>query len=229
MKWVNEQYKTNLKSFNKVDGIKAIVIYIFIMASCFFQGWLYTTDASVALLNSSQIWIPLFLSVLFIGYMSLSKETIGSIGITRDNLPQSIVCGVIGGSVLLALQTVMLKLQGGELSVDVPLLINWIVFIIAAFEEEIVFRGYIQTRLSGLVRSQWVVGVINAILFLSIHYPVRWVVSGVISVWDLPGVYVISLLMLHYLCDAVYTKTNCLWGAFVLHLIYNAVGAMIVI
>lgn len=229
MKWVNEQYKMNLNSFNKVDGIKAIVVYILIMASCFFQGWLYTTDASIALLNSSQIWIPLLLSVMFIGYMTLMKEKLCSIGITIDNFIQSIIYGGFGGCILLVLQAVLMKLQGGELSIEVPLLMNWIVFIIAAFEEEIIFRGYIQTRLSGLVRRQWVVGIMNAILFLLIHYPVRWVATGVISIFELSSDYVISLLVLHYSCDAVYKKTNCLWGAFVLHFIYNAVGAMIVI
>ncbi|WP_431190405.1 CPBP family glutamic-type intramembrane protease [Blautia wexlerae] len=41
--------------------------------------------------------------------------------------------------------------------------------------------------------------------------------------------YIVSLLALHFFCDAVYKRTNCLWGAVILHIIYNAVGAMIII
>ncbi|MFR0805518.1 CPBP family glutamic-type intramembrane protease [Blautia wexlerae] len=41
--------------------------------------------------------------------------------------------------------------------------------------------------------------------------------------------YIVSLLVLHFFCDAVYKRTNCLWGAVILHIIYNAVGAMIII
>lgn len=72
----------------------------------------------------------------------------------------------------------------------------------------------------------------NSVLFLSIHYPVKWVVSGAVS-FDvlsiISSIYIVSLLDLHFFCDAVYKRTNCLWGAVVLHIIYNAVEAMIII
>lgn len=70
---------------------------------------------------------------------------------------------------------------------------------------------------------------INSVLFLSIHYPVKWVVSGAVSFDVLSAVYIVLLLALHFFCDAVYKRTNCLWGAVVLYIIYNAVGAMIII
>ena len=54
-------------------------------------------------------------------------------------------------------------------------------------------------------------------------------VFGAISFDVLSAVYIVSLLALHFFCDAVYKKTNCLWGAILLHIIYNAVGAMILI
>lgn len=168
--------------------------------------------------------------VIFIGYLTISKEKKDTIGISLNNIKQSIILGIIGGIVLLFLQTFLFcKMNGSEIAILPPVLINWIVFIFAAFEEEIIFRGYIQTRLSGLIKKQWITGIINALFFMSIHYPVRWVVTGRISIFDLSVVYVISLLALHYFCDGVYKKTNCIWGAVILHIIYNAVGAMIVL
>ena len=71
--------------------------------------------------------------------------------------------------------------------------------------------------------------VIIILFFLSIHYPVKWVVSGAVSFDVLSAVYIVLLLALHFFCDAVYKRTNCLWGAVILHIIYNAVGAMIII
>ena len=173
------------------------------MAGAFFQGWLYTTDASVFLLNSSQIWIPMTMAILFLCFFIYNKEKISSIGI---NL------GSIGGFLLLAIQTTLFVVQGKEASFTSFLLMNWIIFFFSALEEEVLFRGYIQTRLSGLINSQLVIGSINSILFLSIHYPTRWVVSGRVSFNALPAVYIISLLALHFFCDAVYKRTNCLWG-----------------
>lgn len=88
----------------------------------------------------------------------------------------------------------------------------WMIYIVAGFEEEILFRGYIQTRMSGLINSQLVISIINSLLFLLIHYPVRWVVSGMITIHVLSFTYIICLIVLHFFCDAVYKRTNCLWG-----------------
>lgn len=203
------------------------MIYCLIMCIAFFQGWLYTTDANVIVLNLSQILIPIFLIVVFFLFFHLSKENIRSIGIQFNNIKDSIVFGLIGGFLLLSIQTALYIAEGKSVSFTNPSLLNWIIFLFAAFEEEVLFRGYIQTRLVGLIRDQWVVSIINSILFLSIHYPVRWIVSGTISFDALSLVYIFSLLALHFFCDAVFKKTNCIWGAFLLHVIYNAVGSMI--
>lgn len=135
MNWMHEAYRDNLERFRRRDGFKALVAYGLVMGSCFFQGWLYTTDLSVTILNLSQLWIALFFLVVCTIYMIGSKEGWGSIGITTSNGKRSILLGVLGGGLLLGL---------------------------------------------------------------------------------------------HGLCDGVYKKTNCLWGSIVLHIIYNAVGAMVV-
>lgn len=227
--WVNSQYKNSLKGYDKKDGIKALLTYCLIMCSAFFQGWLYTTNVNVFVLNSSQIWLPVMITVVFLCFFFYHKENIRSIGIHADHIWNSIGLGLAGGFLLLAIQTALYMCQGKSVSFTSPRLLNWIIFLFAAFEEEILFRGYIQTRLSGLISSQWIVGIINSVLFLSIHYPVRWVVSGTIYFNALSAVYIISLLALHFFCDAVYKRTNCLWGAVLLHIIYNAAGAMILI
>ena len=229
MSWVNIRYRSNLRKYDKRDGMKALVVYFLIMCGAFFQGWIYTTNANVFVLNSLQIWIPLILVAVFFGFFCRSKENIRSIGINSDNIWNSIVLGFAGGFLLLAIQTTLFMVQGESVSFTSPQLLNWVIFIFAAFEEEVLFRGYIQTRLSGLINSQWIVGIINSVLFLSIHYPVKWVVFGAISFDVLSAVYIVSLLALHFFCDAVYKRTNCLWGAVMLHIIYNAVGAMILI
>lgn len=229
MSWINSKYESKLRNYNKKDGLKAIILYFLIMLSLFFQGWLYTVNVSTFVLNSSQIWLPLIRLIIFLFFLHCSKEKISSVGINADNIKHSIMLGVIGGGLLLILQTVLFIAQGKAISFSSPMLLTWVIFIFAALEEEVLFRGYIQTRMSGLINRQWIVGIINSLLFLTIHYPVRWVVSAAVSFDVLSGVYVISLLALHFFCDAVYKRTNCLWGAVVLHIIYNAIGAMIAV
>ena len=62
MSWVNIQYESNLRKNDKRDGMKALAVYCLIMCSAFFQGWLYTTNAKIFVLNLSQIWIPLIMT-----------------------------------------------------------------------------------------------------------------------------------------------------------------------
>ena len=169
MNWVNVQYKSNLRKYEKKDGMKALVTYCLIMCSAFFQGWLYTTNANVFVLNLSQILISLVLIAVFFCFFYCSKENIRSIGINSDNIKNSIVFGLAGGFVLLAIQTALYIIQGKSVSFINPTLLNWVIFLFAAFEEEILFRGYIQTRLFGLINGQWIVSIINSVLFLSIH------------------------------------------------------------
>lgn len=227
MSWVNIDYKSNLRRYEKRDGVKAILWYCLIMCSAFFQGWLYTTNATVFVLNSSLIWISIILLVVFFCFFYYNKENIRSIGINTENIWKSIALGLVGGFLLLILQNALFIVQGKSVIFTKSQLFSWVIFISGAFEEEVLFRGYIQTRLSGLINSQWIVGIINSVLFLSTHYPVKWVVFGEVSFDILPAIYVVSLLVLHFFCDAVYKRTNCLWGAVLLHIIYNAVGAMI--
>lgn len=81
MSWVNIQYESNLRKKDKRDGMKALAVYCLIMCSAFFQGWLYTTNTNIFVLNLSQIWIPLILTAGFFLFFYCSKENIRSIGI----------------------------------------------------------------------------------------------------------------------------------------------------
>ena len=65
MKWVNDDYSHNLRIYEKRDARKAIIVYCLILGSAFFQGWLYTTNLNVYVLNLSQIGIPLLITILF--------------------------------------------------------------------------------------------------------------------------------------------------------------------
>ena len=72
MKWVNDDYSHNLRIYEKRDARKAIIVYCLILGSAFFQGWLYTTNLNVYVLNLSQIGIPLLITILFLYFLDLS-------------------------------------------------------------------------------------------------------------------------------------------------------------
>ncbi|HBG7287137.1 TPA: CPBP family intramembrane metalloprotease [Clostridioides difficile] len=130
--------------------------------------------------------------------------------------------GVIGATVLVIFVILTAGImQGKKVDFQLPTVFMIVTFIVSAISEEIVFRGYIQTRLTGLIKNSVLSSCINAFLFLSTHYPVKWISSGDFSFAILSGFYVICLISLNFSCDLVYRKTNCLWGAWLLHILYN--------
>jgi len=114
--------------------------------------------------------------------------------------------------------------KGEVIGITYPILSSLGIFLIGAIEEEIIFRGYIQTRLTGIIRQDLLCSFCTALLFLAMHYPIHWVIGG-FFLSSLSLYHVICLIILHF----VYKKTNCLWRAIVLHLLYNIGQSMLIL
>lgn len=227
--FASKEYKENLTKFQTMDGVKAVVLYGIYILILVIQGFTYTTNLSVYVLNKLQILFPLVFLIIGIAFVVCGKEKLCTVGVTKTNLIPSFLWGILLAACFIIGEVVYFQVAGkASVTVVYPVLSTFGIFTISAIQEEIVFRGYIQTRLTGIIKSSLVCSVCTAFLFLLIHYPTRWVVSG--FSWNVLGLYyVISLLLLHFVCDLVYRRTNCLWGAIVLHFLYNMGQSMLVV
>lgn len=228
----NTEYEELLKRYSLKDGIKALVLFTCSMLLTVMLGFSFLTNISSEILTSFQVLINFIEIIICLIFLWVSKESLKTIGFTIANLKKSIGMGIIGAFLLVFILIVngLIKgtLQFNHL-MELPSVIVILTFIGCAIGEEVVFRGYIQTRILGIIKNRLVGTIICSILFLIIHYPVKWCAWGSISFTVIPLFYVICLLLLHFLCDFVYKKTNCLWGAIVLHCLYNILQAMLVI
>ena len=225
--FICREYRENLNTFQVADGIKAILLYAVYIIVLLVQGWTYTTDLSVGVLNKLQIVFPL--SLLFIGilFIVLSKNKLCTVGLNTSHFLQSILIGIVLAMALLIAMTMYFIAMGKtSFSINLPALSALGIFAVGAMQEEIIFRGYIQTRLAGIIRQPVICSLCTAFLFLAMHYPTRWVVDG-FSLSTLSLFYVIILIVLHFVCDFAYKKTNCLWGAIILHFLYNVGQSML--
>ncbi|HFL2397584.1 TPA: CPBP family intramembrane glutamic endopeptidase [Clostridioides difficile] len=224
----NKEYKLLCKNYSKNDGVKAIFLYLVIMLVLFLQGYLYKTNLSPTILNVLQGIFSTLILFIGLGFVLFSKEKLNTIGITRKNLKQSLFYGILGATILIIFIILFNKvIEGKKVVFLFPTITTAITFIVTAISEEVVFRGYIQTRLTGLIQNNIITSCINAFLFLSTHYPVRWAAS-VFSITILPEFYVVCLILLHFVCDLVYRKTNCIWGSYLLHVLYNVFTSILI-
>ena len=106
--------------------------------------------------------------------MKRTKQNRWSIGISRENIGRMLTVGFALTAVLYAYDGFVAPYMGAGFAGFSPsLFYAFIVFTLAGFREEIVWRGYIQTRLvaySGTLKGI----VVTAILFTFLHFPVRY-------------------------------------------------------
>lgn len=199
-------YTDNLKDFNRSDAVKALVLYGIYIAVLCIQGALYTTDLSVGMLNSLQIIFPLILLAICMIFMIFSKQKLKTIGSTNQKLILSLISEIIPAVLLLIFIVFHSVISGhSNISLNFPSLTVLSLFAVGAIQEEIIFRGYIQTGLSAIINSPIIASCCTAFLFLLIHYPAHWIAGG-FSLSVLSAFYVLILLILHFICDFVYKK-----------------------
>lgn len=120
------------------------------------------------------IWLlPTFWLVI-----KIEKEKIASLGLTKKNLSKALYWG-IGLGIIFAVEglaTNIFKYRGlylPEFEYSFLGLIGLLLLsFVTAFSEEVVFRGYIFTRLWRIWKNEWLANLISAFLFTLIHLPI---------------------------------------------------------
>ncbi len=219
-----QEFEKMVRQYTRRDGAKALRVFVIVFSLCVLQGVLYQAHLSKAALIGVNYSIPLINIAVCLLFVIFSGESMESIGLNHGHLVQSLCLGALGG--LLVAGTVALVrvfFTSMKISSLIPLLHphTFPLLLVVAAEEEIVFRGYIQTRLYGLIHPRFHGAVADAALFVLIHYPAKWVRLHALSLAVLSPLYAVELILLHFACDYVYQQTNSLYGSILLHLIYN--------
>lgn len=166
MQWEQVAYREVVQGYSKRDACLAILIFSVQMGILFGQGWLYTTDLPLLLMASLNLITALVNMGMALGVVWLSGRR--ELGLHRQCLGKSMAMGILLATVLLAsLLAVQMGIYHHMLHV-MPL--SWLsvaIFTVGVFNEELFFRGILQTRLRGLLPWGWVCSVVTAGLFCS--------------------------------------------------------------
>jgi len=120
------------------------------------------------------LWVTFFYASWALPLIMAMKRTgqnLGSIGISEKDMGRMLALGLIFSAILLTITGFLApSLGGGFKGFSPSLAYGLVVDAIVGFSEEIVFRGYIQTRLiaySGTLKGL----VATSLLFALIHFP----------------------------------------------------------
>jgi len=216
-----ENYNVMLKNYRKTDGLLAISLFII-------QLILFYITGLVLIHYNLYLGVPCTLIVIALMFVLIRtrQQSIKSVGITKTNLPGSSFIGFIL-SIPFFILGVLPKLSALARPI-LPVDIIYSVFfylVVISFSEEVFFRGYIQTRLHGLIKYKWPAIFAGGVMFSVMHVPFQaalyYYQTGMPwSDWIEPS-RLLVLVGMHVALNLLYRKYNSLAGPVILHFFVN--------
>lgn len=226
-------FDESVKAFKTKDGIIAIIYYVYYMMIIYLFGLLmYKTNTYRGLksflnINNDEyykflFYIPLTLLAVIpiIALIKMRKQSLRSVGLKSDKALKSIFLGFIF-SLPLTIPSIIDAISQGKSIMNLTSLIwLFLYFLIEiAFVEEISFRGFIQTRIQGLIRSKWLSIIVVGIMFSVMHIPFQMIRANVpLNVFIInDSIHLIVTCIIHIYLVYLYTRDNNIVSTSIAH------------
>jgi len=217
---MDQQYKTEVSQYQKKDAIIAICFWFMLMALFAVAGMLgglYATITSFILL------------IACIAIVLLRKQGLSSLGLGKKNLLPSLGAGLLFGVLYITAGSILPGIIYGWKLESFGFLLYELMYLVVviALVEEVLFRGYIQTRLYGLFKNDVAAVAMGGLLFALMHAPYQ-LISGnrVFDFWFV--IWLALTFLLHIIFNSLYRKYNSIYGPVILHALWNYRGSIFV-
>lgn len=220
----DSRYENNVKQYTKTDGTLSLLLF----------GMIILNYSILAILQNGFVLIQeniLFTGCVFNALMTgitillirLRKQTLDTIGLRNGKWKISIIAGTILASFLFYNNCISHLAGGSKLVPIQKILVLSVYYLLVSVCEEVVFRGYIGTRIYGLVKKRWLAVFVTGILFIVMHFPYRMIAYGMtLSDLTVNNIsWIVDLLITHIIFNFIYLKTNSLYGAIIPHWMSN--------
>ena len=212
----NSEYNDNLKKYDKKDGMLAILLFVIIILMYALFGILYKNNNFIkdnikimgCLLNS----LIIIVTILFV---KIRKQELNTIGL-KGRWKLSIILGGILSLFYFYCNCLDHLINGEKLISSTSILFLMLYFLLVAICEEFVFRGFIGTRLNGLIKNKYIVIIVTGLLFVIMHFPYRMIAANM-SLRDFDIGWLINLYIFHLIMNFIYMKTNSIYGSIIPH------------
>jgi len=212
-------YKDLIDSYNSVDGMMAIGYYLVILFIYYVMGRIYESKGIYLGYQFS-----LLLVIIIMVYLMTRKQSLASIGFGKHNIMKSIILGVTTAMIILLINFVPGIISGKELNSVSELLSNLVYYLfVIALVEEIVFRGFIQTRIYGIVKNPFIAILIGAFMFMSMHIPFQMGVAHMDFLTFVSNNFVTLIFQFswHIIFNIMYKKYNSILAPTIFHTFMN--------
>ncbi len=226
---------------NRYDGIISIAYYVYYLGFIYLFGlFLFKVGPNIYIFDFSKqfskfiFYIPVaFLSLLPLGVIiRFRKQALASIGIKKDKILRSFIFGILY-SLPFNLPTIIYVLFHGIRINSNFFDLLWLFlyfFICIAFVEEVMFRGYIQTRIQTIIKNKWMSIIIVGIMFAFMHVPFQMLKVdmsfGQFLLYDYKHLIITGLLHIYFVY--IYNRDHQILAPTLTHALINFIPNLFV-
>jgi len=218
-------YQQMTSVYEKKDALVAIGVYILTLLLFLGAGFLHFI-LGVRLTIELAIVLLLFVVVAIV---HLRKQKLNSVGFTLRHFKKALLFGAVL-AVIISLPTVILHIMAGHHWTDFNTLFRNIFYqLVLCLQEELMFRGYIQTRLYAIIKSDVSVSIICGLMFTSIHIPFHLFSYGHALGFFHGNTYcLVQVFIMHFLFNFLYRKYNSLTAPTTCHFLSNLIPVLFI-
>ena len=227
----NQEFYKNTTNYQRIDSILAVALFCIV---CALYALVAILEDMYPIIKENAILAGAILNIVMIVitivFIKVRNKRLSSIGLYHGKWKVSCLIGIILATILFITNCLSNVINGASF-VEGNKIIQFILYYFTvSLSEEIVFRGYIQTRLYGFIKNQYFVIIISGILFMVMHFPYRMIAYGMtISDLTIYNVgWILDLFITHTVLSLLYLKTNSLYGSIITHwmssLAYNLIA-----
>ncbi len=225
------------EEFDLFDGLLSIAYFLFYMIILFLFGLLiFKTDIFTRFnyfenrnLNRFIFYIPISLITILpaIVIAFLRRQGLASIGIKKNNMLKSILLGILF-AIPLILPTIFIGISKGYDFANIEDIIwEFLYYLLCiGFVEELVFRGFIQTRIRGLIKNKKLSVVIVGLMFGFLHIPFQMLKANmsILQFIQQDIVHLITTVILHIYFVYIYERDDNIIAPTITHTLINFIS-----
>lgn len=167
--------------------------------------------------------LGIIINCCFVGvvllFLAVKKQGLETVGLKNGNIRLSLILGSVFAAILFFCNCLSNIIFEGQVFVPLKTILIYIIyFFTVGLCEEVIFRGYILTRLYGIVKNVYIDILLSGIFFVLMHFPFRMVaydLSFLDLVTNVP--YMTDLFVTGLILSFIRIKSDSLYGAILPH------------
>lgn len=230
-------YKEEVAQYTKKDAVHALLFGVFLTLmftaiwGVFMATGLRDSDGRMTITGqvvNIAFLVPMFLITLFV-FLKKKGQTLRSIGLHLMDWKKALVVGLFFAVVLSMIFDGLVPGLLGGWQMHSAGMVAWllVMFLILAFYEDVMYIGYIQTRIYGLIKNDYLAVFIGGLIFAVTHWPffiTMAIVSGDGFGTDFWGAFAfatVTWIVMHIIMNTIFRHLRSIITVTLFHFAWN--------